>query len=229
MPNIVKITTKFNIFDLLVPHSCRGCGRIGNILCDRCKKNILKSHCNFCPICKTPNLNGKCKNHPSLPPTFIVDYRHGLLDQLIHEYKYESIRSLARPFAEIINQILPTMESKVFIVPLPTIAKHIRERGLDHTLLIAKYLAKTHISWQAQQLLARNQNTIQVGANRKTRLKQADSAYSINPNVKINPTASYLLFDDVWTTGASISAAIKKLRERGAKNIIIALLAVSEL
>ena len=229
MPNIVKITTKFNFFDLLVPHSCRGCGHIGSVICNCCKKNILIARRNFCPICKSPNSNGLCKKHPSFPPTFAIDYRHGLLDQLIHEYKYDSVHALAMPLAEMLNDILPKFKKPITIVPLPTITKHIRERGLDHTLLIAKQLAKVHKSWQVKQILIRNHNTVQVGANRETRLTQADLAYAINPKIKIDPEKTYLIIDDVWTTGASISSAVKKLRQSGVKNIVIALLAVSEI
>ena len=41
MPNIVKNTTLPSLLDILAPHSCRGCGRIGNVLCNRCKNNII--------------------------------------------------------------------------------------------------------------------------------------------------------------------------------------------
>ena len=76
-------------------------------------------------------------------------------------------------------------------------------------------------------MLVRNKNTVQVGANRKERLSQANLAYDLNPRARIDKDKTYILLDDVWTTGASIEAAVKKLRAGGAKCIIIAVIAYS--
>ena len=70
-------------------------------------------------------------------------------------------------------------------------------------------------------------NTVQVGADRETRLSQAESAYALTNNAKIDSENTYLLFDDVWTTGASMKAATKKLQQAGASKIVIVVLAQS--
>ena len=228
MPNIVKNTTFIGLFDLLAPHSCRGCGSIGQPLCDCCKKNIISQHQNQCPICHRPNLNGKCPNCPGLPPIFVVGNRTGIIEELIHDYKYHSVRSLAKPLAEILSHTIPSPKTKVIIVPLPTISRHVRERGFDHTLLLAKHFSKLRRNHQVEPLLTRNKSTVQVGTGRKTRLTQAASAYTLRPNTIINPEATYLLLDDVWTTGASMQAATSLLQKSGAKKIIVAILALSK-
>ena len=226
MSFIVKNTTFPSLLDLFVPHSCRGCGQIGEILCERCKNNIIEAHQNICPSCKTPTTELPCPNC-DLPITYTISTRTDLLDELIHDFKYQSIRSLGKTFAEILDQVLPPLPKNSVIVPLPTSHKHIRERGIDHTKLIAKHLAKKrHII--SQYLLLRAKDTVQVGSDRATRLAQAKDAYAINPKLHINKAATYVLLDDVWTTGASMKAAIKKLRLAGVKNIIIVLLAVSK-
>ncbi len=235
MPISVKNTTIPSIMDFLFPHSCRGCGRIGNVLCDRCKDYILTHHQNLCPICKSPNPSGICTHCTSsthychLPPTFIINERTNLLATLVHDYKYKSIRPLARHFADILDQILPPFTGPTFIVPLPTIHRHIRERGFDHTLLIAKHLAKKRPNFQATNLLQRANTKVQVGSNAKTRKLQADSAYIINQKINLDPNANYILLDDVWTTGASLMAATKKLRGCGVSNVNLAVLSLSRL
>ena len=216
MPIIVKNTTFPNLLDLLAPHSCRGCGRIGEPLCNRCKNNIILDHDNY-----------SLKIPKSFPPTFVVGDRTGLIWTLIHDLKYHSVRALAKPLAKLLDETLPPIKGAVIIVPLPTISRHIRSRGLDHTYLIAKYFAKLR-SYPIAKLLIRNQNTVQVGTNRTTRLAQARTAYSINPKIKINPNITYILLDDVWTTGASMKTAVKKLQHAGAKKIIVAILAISD-
>ncbi|MBO7718454.1 ComF family protein [Candidatus Saccharibacteria bacterium] len=230
MPNIVKKTTIVSLFDLLAPHSCRGCGRTGNPLCGRCKKYILKNHQNYCPNCKAKNPTGNCKTCRDLPAIFVVDERNSLIGELIYDLKFNSNRSLVYPLAEILDSILPTINGRVIIVPLPTNTKHVRARGLDHTLLIAKKLARIRgKNYQVEKILVRKINTVQVGSSAKERERQASSAYKINKKAKMNKDATYILLDDIWTTGASMKSALKKLRQAGAKKLIIAVLAVNSL
>ena len=230
MLNIVKNTTFPNLLDLLAPHSCRSCGYTGSVFCDRCKKYIILEHENYCPNCKSENPTGNCKNCPLLPPTFVVAKRDTTIGQLIHDLKYNSVRALAKPLAELLNETLPVIDGKVKIVPLPTINKHIRSRGLDHTYLIAKHLAKLRgKNYSVERLLLRSSNSVQVGSDKETRKAQARTAYALNEKLIINKTATYLLFDDVWTTGASMTASLKLLRSAGAKKIILSALAMSTL
>ena len=226
MLNIVKNTTFPSLLDLLMPHSCRGCGHVGNVLCDRCKNYIISQRINLCPQCKKPNKTGKCQKCKKLPPTYSIGFREGFLNDLIHDFKYHPIRALGPKFAELLDNSLPHSLDDVIIIPLPTATNHIRARGLDHTLLIAKHLARLR-NYKVSKLLIRAKNTVQVGSDRKSRLTQASTAYAINPKISINPEITYLLLDDVWTTGASMQAAIKKLQQAGARKIIIALLAIS--
>lgn len=225
MPNNVKNTTFVGPFDLLFPHSCRGCGHLGEPLCDRCKNYILKSHETICPNCKKSSKNCHCKN---LPPIYIVAKKSSLLGDVIKDYKYHSIRALARPLAELLAASLPEdLPKDSIIVPLPTATHHLRSRGFDHTKLIAKHLSRLrHLPMQP--ILERSKNTVQVGSDRSARLSQADSAYSLKPNVKIDKDATYILLDDIWTTGASILAATNKLKKAGAEHVVAGLLAYSD-
>ncbi len=224
MAFIVKNTTICGPFDLICPHSCRGCGAIGEALCKCCKNNIVLKHLDFCPNCHKPT-DGYCTDC-HLPPIFTVGAREGLLKRLIYDYKYHQVRAVARGLAEILDQTLPVFAGKVTIVPLPTIRRHIRERGFDHILLLCKKLARLR-GYSISKVLARNKNFVQVGADKTTRELQASEAYTVSGN--IDPDATYLLVDDVWTTGSSMKAATKKLQQAGALKIAGAVLAVSRL
>ena len=109
---------------------------------------------------------------------------------------------------------------KIVLVPLPTIRKHIRERGFDHTLrlcfelenFLQKRLDDFGISVEYQSLLARKNKTVQVGKEKKERVKQAEKAYGIYEGVKLDMNTLYILVDDVTTTGASLAAAKKILQ-----------------
>ena len=228
MPNIVKTTTIINPLELLAPHSCRGCGHTGTILCDCCKNNILSHRHNLCPFCKTPCPTGLCEKCPPHPPIYIADERSSLIGELIHDYKFHSIRALANPLADILHRILPPIDGNVVIIPLPTIGRHIRIRGFDHTLLIAKKLARLRgPSYHVEKALLRANNTVQVGSTKTARLTQAEHSYRIDPKFTPKPNTTYLLLDDVWTTGASMHSAFTKLQDAGTKQIIISILALS--
>lgn len=222
----MKNTTLISPVDMLCPFPCKGCGAIESVICECCKNNIIDDYVNYCPNCKRIlDYSAKCK-HCNLPMTYVVGWRDELIGTLVHDLKYNSTRQIGKTIAEILDEILPVFDEKLHIVPLPTIKKHVRERGLDHTLLIAKKLAKRR-GWKVDKILGRNRNTVQVGSDERTRKKQASKAYRVIG--EIDRQATYLLLDDVWTTGASMKAAIRELKKAGATKIVVVVLAISRI
>lgn len=110
------------------------------------------------------------------------------------------------------------------IVPLPTIRKHIRERGFDHIGKLARLLSNND-NLYVSPILLRGNNTVQVGASQEERKKQAQTAYVARGG--IDSYANYLLLDDVWTTGSSMLAACEVLRACGCSRINVAVMAKS--
>lgn len=60
----------------------------------------------------------------------------------------------------------------------------------------------------------------------KQRQHQAEQAYEMM--APVDKRATYLLLDDIWTTGASALAAARVLRQAGAKKVIMAVLATGK-
>lgn len=234
---VVKNTTRWDLLDLLCPHSCRGCGVLGAVLCDRCKNYIIQNQKDICPYCR--RTFGRHSTQQSLLPgndnldlrvchdcdsTFkgfwVVGWREGMLAKLVSELKYQSVRACADTLTELLDQSIPRPifeEREVILIPLPTIGKHIRLRGLDHTKLLAKKLGNRR-DWKMQTLLRRANDTVQVGTKATKRVTQASKAYELS-YAAINPNSCYILLDDVWTTGASMQAAASVLKQAGAKYI----------
>ena len=224
----VKNTTFQKLLDVVCPCYCKGCGRLGEVLCECCKKDIIDEHINYCPKCKNVIRAGWCEKCRMPFSTFVAGWRDDKLGWLVEEYKYKANWALGESFAEIFDEFLPYFLEEVVIVPLPTIEKHIRERGFDHTLEIAKKLARKR-GWKVERILVRNSETVQVGANEKERAKQAKKAYRINFKKRIQKEKLYLLLDDVWTTGASMNEAAKLLKKAGAEKIAVGVLAVNRI
>jgi len=171
-----------------------------------------------CPNCETELLG-----------LWAVGWREGALKKLVSEFKYESVRAIGEVLAEMLDETIPDFMkvlpegAEVVVVPLPTIGKHVRQRGLDHTLILARKLAKKR-GWKCERVLARAADTVQVGAKAKQRQEQAEKAYEV-----VRPVAAekwYLLLDDVWTTGASMKAAERVMREAGATKLMGAVVEV---
>ncbi len=205
---------------MLAPHSCRGCGRIGMVLCDRCKNYIISEHATYQPKFPSDFLASLDAN----AAIFVLGARTGLVGKMVHDLKYDSVRALARALAELLDATLPEFRGAVSIVPLPTSTKHIRARGLDHTLLIAKRLAKLR-GYRVEKLLMRAKNTTQVGASAAERQAQAAQAYAVQSGATVDDRTTYLLLDDVWTTGASMQAALNQFRTLRPKRVQLVLLA----
>lgn len=237
MSFVVNNTTFSHLLNLICPHTCRNCGQLGEVLCECCKKNLINQHQPICPICKqivakppenVKNTQTIFRGCPDCETPFwglwSFGWREGTLEKLVEEYKYQSIRAMGPILADFLDACLPSNLPPMVIVPLPTIGKHVRERGLDHTLTLTKRLAHQR-HWSYQQLLGRAANTVQVGAKIADRKTQAAKAYTLTG--KVDPKAHYLLLDDVWTTGSTMLSAAKVLQNAGAKQISAAVLAIS--
>lgn len=155
----------------------------------------------------------------------VAGLKEGWFERMVRDFKYKGRRDygefLAEKLGEVIFGEVKRIEiRKIVLVPLPTIQKHIRERGFDHTLrlcfelenFLQKRLAKLGMKVEYEDLLVRKNKTVQVGKEKKERMKQAEKAYGIREGIKIESKTLYVLVDDVTTTGASLTAAKKILQ-----------------
>jgi ComF family protein len=142
---------------------------------------------------------------------------------LINRFKFDRARSAYKPLAHLMAAALPQLPADAIIVPIPTIAPHVRQRGYDQVELIAKELAKLK-SCSYRSLLIRRTNTVQRGTARARRQKQAREAFACRQ--KLNPKSTYLIIDDVSTTGATVNEAAKVLKAAGAAQVWVAVVAV---
>ena len=148
--------------------------------------------------------------------------RGGVLQRLIGGFKFRNVKEAALPLAELLRDRLPRLGRQYTIVPIPTIPAHIRERGYDHMELIASRLASlTHSS--VARVLVRREMHVQHRSSREERLIQAQSAFTVES--VLNPKLTYILLDDIITTGATIQQAAQLLKDSGAIRIWVAAIA----
>jgi ComF family protein len=211
------------MLSFVAPHLCSGCGKIGATFCNRCKYDIKKKPFLGCLLCRRASEDGICTDHGNAySKAWIVGERQGGLQRLIGGFKFQNMKASARSLAELLDERVPPLPASTMIVPIPTAPAHVRERGYDHMLLVAQYFARLR-GLPLLQVVGRNTMATQHHANREARIVQAQSAFRAVGQVF--PDSTYLLLDDVVTTGSTIAEASRVLKEAGANTTWVAAIA----
>lgn len=217
VPN-VKSTMINSLLSRVAPHYCCSCGEIGQHLCESCKYDITDERFDGCLLCgqlKPPS--GACLHCRSeIELSWCGGERSGALEQLINRFKFEYAQDAHIPLGQVLLAVLPELPAKTVVVPVPTVRAHIRQRGYDHALLLARYVADQR-GLALERAVVRRSAYVQRGSDRKTRLSQAKEAFKVEK--KLQKDAPYLLVDDVVTTGATLREATKVLRGAGISTV----------
>lgn len=213
---------------IIAPHHCLLCNLSGDLLCSSCKYDIVNEPYEGCILCSKPTSDNNICSNCKVPynKAWIVGERTDTLSQLVNIYKFFSTKSAHRDIASLLDLRLPELPKSTVVVPVPTIRRHVRERGYDHTLLFSDRFSHMR-NLELQQAISRKTNTKQLGSSRKLRINQAKQAFEVNK--QLDPNRPYLLIDDVITTGATIHYATKALLASGAKNVWVAIIAIQPL
>lgn len=141
----------------------------------------------------------------------------------IHEAKYhgsaQAFAFLAAALADYLREADDIAPKKTTIVPIPLGSERLRERGFNQAEEIVRRAAEELEMTVDTALLARTRETAsQVSLPRAEREENMRGAFSAAHPV--DPARTYIVFDDVITTGATLQAAIDALRDAGAEHIV---------
>ena len=187
------------------------CRKLGDSIC----KNCLKTRCNFGNFLSQPNT--------IISKEFYLSQRSGELQKIVDEFKLQSKRQnahyLSHLFADFLNsnEVFNRNRDRIILVPVPTLSAHIRERGFDHTQILAKQLSKV-LKIKRLEIIAKVSKTTQRGANFKTRQIQAKKSYQFIGE-KLSKDKIYVILDDIRTTGATLNSIAEILLKNGADEI----------
>ena len=212
------------LLKIIAPHHCYNCQKIGSTLCENCKYDIVSEpfeRCVNCLALRAGN-NGNCGNcQTPFARSWAVGERHEVLEALLNGYKFSFEKESAKALASLLDQALPVLPSDVVVAYIPTLPNHIRQRGYDHAKLIAKEFARIR-QLPCKSPLSRVTKTKQLGASKSERIAQAKQAFRIDSVVN---DVTYLLIDDIFTTGSTMKYGAKALINAGAANVYIAVIA----
>jgi competence protein ComFC len=209
------------LLGMVAPHSCFVCGDEGAVVCDWCLPDIappLPERCYRCKaVSKDSAVCAKCRRGRPLKHVWVRTMYEGCAKQLVHDFKFERKRAAADPIARLMAEALPYLSPDSVLAHIPTAPSRVRQRGYDQAELLARSLAR-QLGVSHQTILARVTQTRQVGSHRKERLSQMQHAFRvIRPDRFVG--LSVVLVDDLTTTGATLEAAARCLRDAGAKSV----------
>lgn len=212
---------------LFAPHECLVCGHEGAVICPGCTYDAIDSVPSRCFRClavtRDAAVCSKCRKASALKSVWVTTDYEGAAKQIIHKLKFERAQAAHRPIAELMADTLPYLSSQTIITHIPTATSRYRARGYDQSRLVAAKLAKLkgvkHVS-----LLERYGQSRQVGATKQRRHEQAQDMFRLCKKELVSET-EVILVDDILTTGSSIEAAAKLLKQAGVKHISAAVFA----
>lgn len=223
------------LLNTILPPQCLACRKkfsslVSPLLCEKCFAGIEINNAFFCPKCERRLYDNKnvCHREEKLVLAAAGSYQNQSLRELIHALKYRGLKTAVPLLAEILNGYLekifrnsPINFNEFSFIPLPLHFKKEKERGFNQTILIADFLAAQKNFKIEKSVLVKNKETkpqaqLKSGDERKENIK---NCFVIKNKEKI-AGRNIILFDDVFTSGATMREAVRVLKEAGAKKII---------
>jgi ComF family protein len=226
---------------VLFPAPCRVCGNALDSatripLCQSCIDSLLPLAGPCCSRCGRPFMSpvavdagGLALCHMCRRGMYDFDfarsygaYRDAMAAAVIL-LKYHEVTPLAKWFATVIEGIYGEHRhiwAADVVVPVPAHLARLRERGYNHAELIAKPLARSlRLPCRSYLLVRSRPRPDKLRLTVRERWRTVRGAYTIRNGMRVDKLR-VLLVDDVLTTGATLDACSRALREAGASEVI---------
>lgn len=200
-----------HVLDLFFPPFCQSCGRFGSWICTHCWRSMIW-------------LDPDANRPPSLFPTLkrvwaCVEYDR-ISGKLIQGLKYSRLRVLAGPLGEsMARHLSPTLQQwniQAFI-PVPLHPRRYNQRGFNQAGLIAEAISRQlHIPVERSLLTRARWHGTQATQD-KTGRKAIQTMFRCRKKTDLQRVC---LVDDVYTTGATLSACARALNHAGVTTVV---------
>jgi ComF family protein len=146
----------------------------------------------------------------------------GALRNIIHAFKYEGRRSLARPLGELAKaSAAASLDGAGCAVPVPLYPWRRLRRGFNQAADLARMLdlPVVHALWRTRPTAP------QTGLTAADRRRNVHRAFCLSPLLLPHTRATLIadrvviLVDDVMTTGATLQACAEVLHRAGAREV----------
>jgi predicted amidophosphoribosyltransferase len=214
------------VLDLLLPQRCLACGRTGRPVCRTCLDALPRLAPPFCERCGAPTAwpVRRCVECSGLRLAFASARAAVAYDERVRRivagWKEHGLRRLASTAADLVAEALPPPNADALTFVPPD-----RDRRLKRGHHPAERLARElGARWgiETLDLLTRTRaSTPQRGLDIAARKRNVRGAFHATERVP----ARICLVDDVFTSGATASAAASALRFQSAREVHVITLA----
>ena len=200
-------------------------------LCDSCREKAPRIAPPFCDKCSEPFSGAvterfTCANcsHRDLDfDSAVAVYRsRGIVQKLIHEFKYGHQHHLCYPLAEWLGETLedPRLSGRRFdlMIAVPLHPARERERGFNQAHLLAERLSERSTIPLLPVLERIRYTTTQTAYDRAERMENLRDAFRLRKKMDVRQLR-VLLIDDVLTTGSTLSECARVLKSAGALSV----------
>jgi len=220
--------------DLVFPPACPGCGRMlarHSAVCPDCWRRIAFIERPYCEVLGIPfshDLGPGMLSAEAIanPPDFdrlrSVCAFDGTARNLVHALKYRDRTELAPMLAVWMARAGGEMLAECdALVPVPLHRMRRLSRKFNQAAELAGALSRLTGRPMLADAVRRSRNTAhQVGLSRTGRSENVRGAFRITPRGKTELLGKRIvLIDDVYTTGATVSALARAARRAGASDI----------
>ena len=140
----------------------------------------------------------------------------GALRAIVHALKYEGRRSLAGPLGELMRRRGgDILAGAACVIPVPLHPSRRRERGFNQAVDLARQLGLP----VAGALTRIRATSAQTGLPAAQRHRNVRDAFAVTRAGETLAGATVVLVDDVSTTGATLEACARALKQAGVREI----------
>ncbi len=245
MPASSFVDSVIAAYRTLFPGGCQACLKnkpesTVPHLCSDCLNNVAVPPANLCAVCGRPlefgyeietgqsYACGVCREKPPLYSRrrSALEYE-GPARELIHKFKFQGGAYLARTLALLgKDSLVPWLAEwpEAVIVPVPLARRKLLARGYNPSFLLAGLFGRWAGLYVAEGCLRRIRNTVpQFGLKYDERRKNVRGAFEVHePGVIKGRTV--VLFDDIYTTGATIDECCRVVKKAKPAEILAAVL-----
>jgi ComF family protein len=182
-------------------------------ICDRCGDPLPSWRAISVPLQQCP----RCRRaRRSVDRARAIGDYDGALRAIIHALKYEGRRSLARPLAALMRERgVDMLVGARCAIPVPLHPSRTRERGFNQAIDLAR-----HIGVPVCKALARLRATAtQTGLPAAQRHRNVRDAFALTRAGRTLRGSAVVLIDDVSTTGATLDACARVLKQAGVAEV----------
>lgn len=148
----------------------------------------------------------------------LLPYQHPVVRALVIEAKFKGSTHAQRLLGLILHNYLFEVRESVLLVPVPLGRVRLAERGYNQVEEVIRH-GDRPVAHVLERVRETPPQTSVLGRSRRRNMEGAFAASAIDPE------ASYIVIDDVMTTGATLADTARALEEAG--TVHIQLLAVA--